>query len=609
MNNILKNLILGVILVTIISMANAAIIPEKTSISMQNGKSIAVLFELKNNSSQNISAQLLTRTNSNDITAEFAQSTIFLNAYQQTSIAVNISSETDAEGSYNVEAIMKYSNIEDAANIAVNVYQDSTQGIALIAFPKNICKNQSDVISIQVQNNTGRFQSISLTADSELFLPTIEPAALELGPGETQFVDIKIHSNDSFKTGKYSINVFAQTANQTVQATASFNLVECVKTPEKLFELKVSSSCTEIQKNKTSTISYTLSNLTDETQEINLGVVSDIINFIEDKKVFLEPREQHSFEIQLEPGDDTTTGTHNVSIFAFNNSFDATENACAIVKAQRKTAVELIKNNLEIEKGSSETFEIKLTNLGDQSEKFFIRTGNLGSEIRIKSSADSVVVAKNSSKSVFINVYATTNASLGSKTASIIVQADKTKQIALNFTINPEIKRIEENFIELISFPSQITISQNNDKAFSFSLSNISGKDLENLKVKLEGFPESINMSMQTIPSLTADEKKTITAQIFAENISSQTYNGYLTIQNSEFKQKFPIEIRIIGKSTGTTTGTTNSNNSGNGILSGFASFFGGSLTFGLLALIVLLLILVVLASGSGRITPRRYYY
>ena len=609
MHNILKNLILGLILVSIISMVNATIIPEKTSISMQNGKSVAILVELKNNSSQNISAQLIARTSSNDIKAEFAQSTIFLNANQQTQMAVNISSETDAEGSYNVELVLKYSNIEEAANIAVIVYQDSTQGIALIAFPKNVCKNQNDAISIKVENNTGRFQSISLSADSELFLPTFEQSTLELGPGESQFVDVKIHSNSSFKTGKYSINVYAQTANQTVQATASFNLVDCMKVPEKLFELKVSSTCPEIEKNKTSTIDFTLSNLTDDTQEINIGVLSDIINSLSDKKVFLEPREQQSFEIELEPRDETSTGRHDVSLFAFNDKFDAAENACVIVKAQRKTTVELIKNNLEIERGSSETFEIKLTNLGDLSEKFFIRTGSIGSEIKIKSSADSVVVAKNSSKSVFVNVYATTNATLGSRTANIIVQADKTRETALNFTIKPEIKRIEENFIELISFPSLLEIKQENDKSFSFTLSNISGKELKNIKMKLEGFPESINMSVLSINSLAVDEKKTISAQIFAENAFPQTFNGYLIIENAEFKQKFPIEIKILRKQGGTsTTGTTNSNNSGNGILSGFASL-GGSLTIGLLALIVLLLVLVVFVSGSGRSIPRRYYY
>ncbi|MDO8537994.1 MAG: hypothetical protein Q7S21_03865 [archaeon] len=607
--NLLKNLILGIILISLISIVNATIIPEKTSISMQNGKSATILVELKNNSAQNIEAQLLTRTNSNDIKAEFAQSTIFLNAYQQTQIAVNISSETDAEGAYNVEVKMKYDNIEDSANIAVNVYQDSTQGIALIAFPKNVCINQSDVISIQVQNNTGRFQNISLFADSELFLPTITPPNLELGPGETEFIEMKIQSNNTFKEGKYSVNVFAQTENQTVQATANFTLIECVKEPEKLFELKVSSTCLEIQKNKTSTISYTLTNLTDKEQEINIRVLSDIINFIPDKKVFLEPREQQSFELELEPRDETETGRHNVSIFAFNDKFDATENACVIVKAQRKTSVKLIKNNLEIERGSSETFEIKLTNNGDQSEKFTIRTSNISSDIKVKSSAASIVVAKNSSKSVFINVYSTLNAPLGSKKTSVIIQSDKTKEITLNFTIKEEIKRIEQNFIELISFPSQIEIAQNNDKAFSFTIENISGKDLENLKARLEGFPESINMSTLTIDSLAQNEKKTITAQIFVEGITADTYNGYLSFENNEFKQKFPIEIKITRK-IGATSGTTNNgNNEIAGLLAGFASFFGGSITIGLLALIIILLILIVLVSTSEKIIARKYNY
>src|SRR3989344_4915687 len=143
MNNILKNLITGLILVSIISLVQGAIIPEKTFVSMENGKSVSVLVEARNDSSESITAELIARASSNDVKAQFAQNFIQLNGSQRTTMSVSISSELDAEGTYNVELLFLTPNREERANIEVSVFQDSFQGISLITFPKNVCRNQN----------------------------------------------------------------------------------------------------------------------------------------------------------------------------------------------------------------------------------------------------------------------------------------------------------------------------------------------------------------------------------------------------------------------------------------------------------------------------------
>ena len=597
MNNILKNLITGLILVSIISLVQGAIIPEKTFVSMENGKSVSVLVEARNDSSESITAELIARASSNDVKAQFAQNFIQLNGSQRTTMSVSISSELDAEGTYNVELLFLTPNREERANIEVSVFQDSFQGISLITFPKNVCRNQNETISIQVQNNTSRFQSISLNAESELFLPIISPSNLELGPGESEFVEMEIHSNNTFRTGTYSINVFAQTSNQTIQSTATFSLVDCLPEQEKLFDLRLPTSCQEIQKNKTSIMTFTLTNLTDELQSASLGALSDVLFELNEKKITLEPKEQKAITIEFMPENATEPGRHEISVFAYNIEFSETENTCVIVRPQRLTKAELLDNYLNIERGSSETFEIKLTNLGDQSEKFFIRTGNVSSSITVKSSAETVVVPKKETRTVFINVFASLDAPLGSNSTKVFVQSEKINEITLNFTIKPQIKRIEQNWVEFISFPSELTITQGESRAFSFTIENISGKQLEGLKIRLEEFPATINMSTLSAGLLEESQKKSLSAEIFVEsNVEPNTYTGFLVIENDEFKQKVPLIVKVAS--------------SGKGIFGTGLALFEGSLNIGLIGVIALLIILFILASASkDKAIPRRYYY
>ncbi len=532
----MKKLMLFLILIALLSNVNALIEPEKNIVSVAYDESFSVAVKVKNDSNEKA---LIHLSSFSSIKTDFSVNDFYLNAGEETVIALNILSYY-YNSNTNIELRAEYNGITEYADLTV-ITGNSSGKVNLKYYKQNICRNGLDKLSLWIKNDSLITQKIKLSADSEVFLPSIYPELIELNAGQERFVELELYSNNSFPLKDYSVNVVLESENEITSREIFFELTECIEI-EKGFRLIIPDSFLSIEKGETKKIYFSARNLSDKDNEISFAVKSDLITELQQTKTVLAEGETRRYWIEVKALKTDEAGKHKLELYAFNPFIEIKKIINVNVKKMHEVNAELLTDNLEIERGHSGVFSLLIENKGDYKEKIEINYFS-EEEINVLFSENDFYLNEKTDKKIYFSINPLVNAELGEKEIEVKVNE---KTILVNFSVIEEEKPlITSGVIELLSVPEKITLTEETE--IKVLIKNISGEKIENTFFWIEGLPKGTAFESVSIKEINNEKTKEFTGKILLdEKAVKGSYSITLVFENSKFRQKKEIQLIIL---------------------------------------------------------------
>ncbi|MBU2475955.1 hypothetical protein KKG83_00630 [Candidatus Micrarchaeota archaeon] len=538
-----KQLIAVIFLLTLISSANALIMPYKNEITISPSEAFSLPVRILNESDSKELIHLRVLT---DLEAEFAENDFYLNAGEETTIALNLM-PYHFFGSHTVNLIAEYpeQGFSQNAWLTVNISQGNE--LELRYYRQNICNNTLDSLNLWVKNNSLGGKRINLTASSEVFNPSLDKDYLELQSGEEKLVKVELYSDKTFPLDDYSVVVFAETDSTIISKELFFDLVECIQ-PKKPFILTLNANEFSLKKEETRKIYFTVRNLDEESNEIQFAVKSDLKTKLQQNISVLDGEETRTFWLEVEALKGNDTGKHKVELYAFNQFNDTKKVFYVDVIGLHEVTSTLLTSHPEIQRGQSKIFTLLVENKGDFRERIELREYS-DEEINVNLSEENFYLNTKESKKVYLSVNPLLDSELGNKKIRVNI---KGKDIYLKFKVVKEEKPlIEEGMIELLSVPEKVTLTEKEAK-ITVVIKNISGEKIENVVFWIEGLPEGVYFNSVLSKNIEINNSRELMGKLLLdqENAVKGTYTIKLVFENSGFRQEKEIQLVVLEEET-----------------------------------------------------------
>ena len=583
-----KYLTVLIVLLALVSSVNALIQPEKTVISISGNEPYSVPVKIVNESEEK---QMVHLISSSVLETEFAANDFYLNAGEETIIALNIMPYYNYK-TFLVELQAEFDSFTEYSELTVIIGNSSGQ-VNLRYYKQNICQDKLDKLSLWIKNDSSEKKRIYLSADSETFLPTINPTELNLNAGEEKFVELELNSNKSFPIDKeYSVVVHLETEDSIVSREIFFYLTECLDLEkEKRFSLSLLDNFSSIRKGDTERIYFEVRNFDEEENEITFAVKSDLRTELQQTKTVLEENQRRRYWIDIKALKSDETGEHKIELYAFNPFYEEKKVFYIDVRGIHEIETTLLNDNLEIERGHSKIFTLLIENKGDFEERIKIESFN-EENINLHFSENNFYLAGKEDKKVYISVNPGIDSELGEKEIRIKVDG---KEIFLNFTVIKETKPLlTSGVIDFLSVAEKVTLSQKETK-ISVSIKNISGEKIENIVFWIEGLPKGVSFESSIAEEINNDKTRVFEGKlILDEETEKGSYDITLVFENQKFRQKKTIQL-IVSEETEKETEKEK------GITTGFFGLGSGEL----IGLIVIALIMLIVLFSPKKDKPK----
>jgi len=578
-------IIVLLIIIALISNANALIQPEKNEISIVPTESFSLPIKIVNDSGEKA---LIHLTSESLLETEFSINDFYLNAGEETNIALNIIPSYYYK-EYLVEMKMEYNSITEYADLSVLI-GNSPGSITLNYTKQNVCGDKLDKLSLWIKNETTEEKTIKLSAESELFMPTVNPEEMTLNAGEEKFVELELYSNNSFSLEKeYSVIVNIESNETIVSREIFFYLTECLET-QRFFTLDLDERNLSLNKGQTKRIYFTVKNMQDEDNEIFFAVKSDLKSELQQTKTVLAPNETRTYWIEVEARNSDETGEHRIEVYAFNAFYETKKVFYANVRGMHEISALLLSSPEQIQRGHSKIFTLLIENKGDFRERINIREFE-EEDISLHFSEKSFYLNEKELKKVYISVNPAIDSALGEKEIELEVNG---KEITLNFeVVEEDVPLLTSDVIEFLLVPEKITLTEEKTK-ITVLIKNISGKKLEDIVFWVDGLPNNVVFESNIIEEINDEKTKYVEGTFILDSDAVKgNYDITLHFENNEFRQEKAIKLIVLEE--------TKSEEKKEEIIPWFPA---GLVSFGsgqLIGLTVIALLIIILLLNPGK--------
>ncbi len=508
------------------------IIPEFDSMSMTRNERNAMAFSIKNNSNERVCFNLEGSSSSNYINAEPSSDYMCLNGKERREITLSIETIDAQCSDYYATLIARNDCDTDYGRVNVEVYGcGCTNCISLEPFRGTVCKGKDNTLRVKVQNNYSTTKRIKLSSESTEFLASFEDNEIELGPHESGYVDLTVYADSSVPSGEGYVFIYGKTETDYVRKNAFFDVRDCGKEKETTFEITMSESCSEIEKERDYNFAFEVKSLSDKTQVVNLQTVSDLVTEISEKQIVLAPRDTETLKFTVSAEKSDSVGTHEVEVFGWNSYHREKKIKCIEVLPLSRTKVTLKENYLFISQCGYGVFTLVIENQGDKEEHYFIRANN-PTPATVTFSENEFTVGAGETIEIFVSVNVPPKAELGSYEITAIIENSEVYAKTLNFTVvkeKPILPGGELYGLVFTSYPSQAVLSSGKDKNISLKVTNFTGEDLTDIGLEFE-LPEGFSTTERKF-SLAKGKTQTIMQKISAsEDVKEGYYDANIVL-------------------------------------------------------------------------------
>ena len=518
-----------------------------------------------------------------------------LNSGERTSVSLTITSFDDARADfYDIEVNLTYPTGERTLFIDVEVV-DQEDPIDIVRLSEyNVCKEPyTQEIEVRLENNSGRTQTIELNAEHELLLPVFEFPVTILSANDSDIMVRRIHTNETTALNEYTIPVFARSERYFVQRDITFRLIDC-GTDE--FDLDVTPNERRIDKGETERFTVVLTSNSDDDLDIRISSDSELPNQLETYRVTLSANSTTRIDLDVSARESDGDGTYKVIVTAWSSNETEEETVKVKVRAEHNIEMLISNNNFEARECSAtagQVYEVTLINKGDFDETIELDLKNVDDSIQAVLSQDEIDLDAGEEKTIYVFVNPSFGTPLGDYTITLTARTDDDElRETLRFRVVESDVIVQENVIELVSYPREVTIAPGEEKELLFTIRNPLPGPMENVSIRFFGTGDTaiFPLSLRTLEGKeTITVKRTLSAN---EGIDDKIFNVTIEVRADGFVTIKPMKITVSN-----TPQTTTEESEENTILTGFVGLAGNNFLLGGLVILILLGLIVIVLS------------
>ncbi len=562
-------------------------------------------FTVRNTTSGKICMTFSASSSSPYVKTALNTSSLCLNGNEQSTVALGISTTSDAAyGSYSATFTATYSaSATESVSSVIGVRIGQTPAVELSANTTSICKGSTGKINVLVKNNYYDQNNIVLKAESEMFLPYFAPDNLLLTPGNQQYVELAIRTNSTTKiANNYKIAATALLGSNSVREDIYFNIIDCVETQAEKFTLDVNAGCIDVNKNSSVEIPFSVGNISEEQLSINAVANGDLISEVKTSAFSIESDSTYSNSVKITTLPNTSAGTHNIELFAYNSEGYVKKVMCINVANAHATELNALSSGLQIKRNSSGSIYALVKNIGDFSEDYNLSISESYDYISAALSDSILHLNAGESKQVSISVEVGADANVGSKNITLkAISAYDAKEIALAFEVVSE-RILQENVLRIESYPQVIDLNQGAEQMLTFIITNPTTERITNISISIEGLPS--NIYFNAIDTGNVDANSTITAMgtiKLASNAGAGDWGLTLKVTSDKYVTEKPMVLYV--KKSG-----AEAEEKPEGALVGLFAL-GPSVGLGILVLVIIIVFALAFRLSKQRMPSRPFVH
>src|SRR3989344_86874 len=585
---------------------------DRDQVIIEPGDSINLQLTVENTFDETVCFNLdasLDNEERDEIRTSLGNDEFCLNSGEQTSITLTITSLDDARICfYDIEVVLDYPQGERTRTIDVEIVDQEDPIDISRTTDYFVCKEPyTQEIGIRLENNSGRTQTINLNASHELLLPTFEFATTTLSGGEEDEMILRIHTNETTALEEYTIQVFARSENYFVERDIVIRLIEC-QTDE--FDLEITPITQNIERNTKEFYIVKLIGKSDKDLDIRLSSDGTLPNTLDKYNVFLPKHGEKTVQLEVSARESDDDGAHKIKVTAWSANETEEETVKAIVESEHKIELLVANNDFEARICSAtngQVYEITIKNTGDFEEDVELTLRNVPETIQAVLSEDEIEIRKGEEKTIFVFVNPGFNTDIGNY--SITLEADWGEDFAretLKFRVVEADETAQQNVIEFVSYPRDITIAPGEERQLEFTIRNPLAVPMHNIQLRVFGLLNNeITIFPISVSELEGGETITLKRTIKANaNAQTKVYNATIEVRADGYVTAKPMKVSV------TTQAQNSENDQNNGFLTGFLTLLGGDFIIGgVIILILLIAIIIVLSLLHSNKSEELVYY
>lgn len=568
-------------------------------------------FELNKGDTQPISLKISNTENTEkEVVLEALTNNQLVKAYlPATTLAVPANSST-ANSSTSVSLQVYAPSIIPSGDytVTVNAFYADGQSSRLLYFKvgssieylnlslaNNIaCLYENSLLKLQLTNDSNVQKTAVLGTESELFLPTLDTQYITLDANKTKFFYLTLHANDSVKEGTYPVTIILQTPSKLTRKNISVQLIDCTKKQVPDIEFWASATCIQLSKdtNQVASLSFNIKNRSESQQTIDLSVESGLNALLSSSSATLAANETQSKTLTVSASGNTEPGLQPVKLVASRNNQRMAEYDinCVNVNPIHSTSMDASPlQGTEISIGATQSFEITISNNGDEIEDYTLSINSIPSGLNASFSQSTLSIPAKESRKVMLSISPGTQTTGGSKTIALKAQGKSTVTQSVSFTVLTSVTLSGQ--IEFVSWPAELSINSGQDMTVLVKIKNAKNNELNDLIVKLLGAESFIEVSQPSKQMhITPSQERTISIPVKAkENLGQEEVSLTLQAKSQGITEEKTVKL-LVNKPL-----STDQNESLSGIPSEFASTPSGFVALGSMGSLGLLVVIIVI--------------
>ncbi|MEM4391035.1 MAG: hypothetical protein QXU92_00540 [Candidatus Diapherotrites archaeon] len=517
----------------------------------------------------------------------FTKSNYCISANESLEISLEVMAHEDAYSSnyyFNVYVKSSSTFLEKTVKLSISEYQSPLE-IKLISGKQLCLEPYSQTLEFEAINKSNN-KEFAVYAYNDLLLPEPSGKILNLYPNSKTNFELKLNTNKDF-LGKHEI-IFR--TDSDVRQIASFE-VELIECDSKDFSIEVYPLQNEIRAGQTLNFTINIFNKSKKTQEINLSSDGTLPNKLTHSKVEIEKDGMRRVNLSVSARPTDNKGTHFITLYVWNENQSEIKNIRVSVLPKRLLEVNVLNNSFEARVCSADkgqVFEILVKNLGDFEEKINLKVLNEVQNVQVLIPEKNFVLAPSKSKSVFVFVNPSIEASPGDYVLPIEVSSNSfSERIDLKFKIVSSVEA--DGFPTLVSFPSEIELKAGSSKEIRLTLKNNSYMPAENLIISFSS--DQISAENLKIREILPNKTLQVSTEIKAlDNAKPGSYNLRIDLKKGDKVVSKNVLLKILPQKSVETEKNDKLPFSGLFTLGNF--FLAGAFLFFLLLVLLLFFVL-----------------
>ncbi|MCX6799096.1 MAG: NEW3 domain-containing protein [Candidatus Diapherotrites archaeon] len=584
--------------------ASISIIPSARDVSMGRNDTIGLQFEVRNGSADSNCVTFSADPADGYVEAGLSRDSACINGNSSASLTATIHTINATGGTHNLSIIARCgSGCSATGNVRVLVGEFAGGGIEFDVHPTDICLGKEEQISVLVRNNTGKFQDVKLQADNVMLLPYFSPSQISLGSGQEKYVKLIISTSPYSAKGDQTVSLMAITDDEQTKDDIELNIVDCAGgSAAPPFAVSTASGCYVVRKGDTESIPFHVTSLLDNSeQRVYFSETADLSATLETASAFLEARAERTFYVKVTTPISGLVTDYNLSLHISGSDYSVDKGVCIRTRATHFSTVEVLNNNLEIERGSTAVFNVIVRNSGDYNESYTVRLGNPYAKISAGLLATSFSIRRGGSKQVDVNVYVAPDAPIDSYDLNLTVDVNGTRQqkkIHFDIVEQGPVPVPSGEALSIASYPELVRINEGESKTLVVWLQNNASEEMTGVSVKLSGLPEGLSATQETGLSIQPGQNRQVTITLTAAKGVVGDYAAVLSARNSGNSTRKNVQISV-------STATQPTEGGFSGMLTGMFALGGDALIGLLLLAVVLALVVLIVRSIEALRRPK----